>query len=124
MTAHPISEYPPIPVTPRVLRRCEVMALAMLYWPLEEIDHAANVAYLESEYDTAAWNRDGEDSRGLWQINVWALAHPELARFNLWDPQVNAYYAAQIWRASGWRAWYNSAKRLGLLNMSPGESQP
>jgi hypothetical protein len=55
------------------------------------------------------------DSRGLWQINVSGLAHPELARFNLWDPQVNAYYAARIWRDSGWKAWYNSAKQLGLL---------
>jgi hypothetical protein len=110
-----ISEYPPLPLTPRRLLRCEISALASLYWPLADIDNAVDVAWIESGFQTAAWNRDNEDSRGLWQINVSGLAHPELARFNLWDPQVNAYYAARIWRDSGWKAWYNSAKQLGLL---------
>lgn len=111
----PVTEYPPIPLSGRSLRRCEVTILAALYWPLEEIDHAVDVALLESGWYTAAWNRAGEDSRGLWQINVVRQAHPELAGWNLWDPQVNAYFAHRIWQASGWGAWLNAAKKLGLL---------
>ena len=107
--------YPVIPLTLRTLRRCEVTLLAALYWPLEEIDNAVDVAQLESGWNTAARNTSGEDSRGIWQINVSDGAHPELAHVNLWDPQVNAFYAAVIWRSSGWRAWYNAATKLGLL---------
>lgn len=110
-----MANYPDCPLTPRVLRRCEVTALASLYWPLEEIDHAVDVCYIESGYATHAWNNQGENSRGLWQINVGTGAHPELAGVNLWDPQVNAFYAARIWRDSGWGAWWNSARRLGLI---------
>lgn len=115
MTTKLERSYPAIALSARTLRRCEVSALAALYWPLEEIDHAVDVCRLESGYNTAAWNTAGEDSRGLWQINVSAAAHPDLARQNLWDPQVCAFYAAVIWRASGWEAWYNSAKQLGLI---------
>jgi len=108
-------DYPPCPMTLRTLRRAEVTLLAALYFPLEEIDHAVDVAKLESGWNTGAWNTEGEDSRGLWQINVAPGAHPQLSESNLFDPQVNAYYAARIWQTSGWRAWYNSALALGLL---------
>lgn len=115
MPIYPASDYPPLPPTLRTLRRCEVTALAILYWPLEEADNAVDVAFLESGWATGAWNRAGEDSRGVWQINVGEGAHPAYAGLNLWDPQVNAYFAHQIWQASGWRAWYNSATKLGLI---------
>jgi hypothetical protein len=105
----------PCPLTPRTLRRCEVSALAALYFPLAEIDNAVNVAELESGWRTSAWNTQGEDSRGLWQVNVADGAHPQLRNVNLFDPQVNAFYAGRIWAESGWRAWYNSAVKLGLL---------
>lgn len=110
-----MSPYPNLPPTVRTLRRAEVTLLAALYWPLDEIDNAVDVARLESAYSTGAWNITGEDSRGLWQINVGTGAHPHLAGVNLFDPQVNAFYAAVIWRESGWRAWYNSAVTLGLI---------
>jgi hypothetical protein len=103
------------PLSPRVLRRCEVYALASCYWPLEEIDNAVNVAFLESGFQTAARNTRGEDSRGLWQINVAEGAHPARAMYNLFDPQINAYFAHQIWLGSGWRAWLNAARSLGLV---------
>ena len=89
--------------------------LAAMYWPLAEVDNAVDVAEIESGWRTHAHNTDGEDSRGPWQINVVPAAHPELAVWNLFDPQINAFFAAQIWRESGWAAWYNSAKRLGLI---------
>lgn len=103
------------PLSPRTLRRCEVYALATLYWPLEEVDNAVQVAYLESGFQTHARNTRGEDSRGLWQINVVPAAHPGLAQYNLYDPQINAFFAAQVWRESGWGAWLNSARILGLV---------
>mgnify|MGYP001584764647 CR=1 FL=1 len=103
------------PLSARTLRRAEIYALATLYWPLEEVENAVNVCYLESGFRTHAHNQNNEDSRGLWQINVVSEAHPELAAWNLFDPQINAYFAAKIWRDSGWRAWYNSARSLGLI---------
>lgn len=103
------------PITGRVLRRCEVTLLAALYWPCQEIDNAVNIAQLESGWNTAAHNQTHEDSRGLWQINV--QAHPEAGTMNLFDPQVNAWWAHKIWKASGsWRPWLNSARKLLLIS--------
>lgn len=113
MTHHPESDYPPLPLSRRKLRRCEVYALAMLYWPLEEVDYAVTIAERESAFDTAAWNNDGEDSRGLWQLNVVPAAHPQLAAWNLWDPQVNAFFAHQLWSTQGWRPWSTAAELHG-----------
>jgi len=73
-----------------------------------------DVALCESSWFTDAWNNDGEDSRGLWQINVQQGAHPDLAKWNLFDPMLNAWFAAKIWQASGWGAWLTSARKLGL----------
>lgn len=119
---HAESDYPPRPVSGRQLRRAEVEMLAVLYFPLKEVDHAVDVALLESAWHTDAWNDDGEDSRGLWQINVGAGAHPELAVWNLWDPMLNAWFAAIIYNLSGWGAWLNSARKLGLPIQSPNSS--
>ena len=103
------------PQTPRKLQFFEVWALAALYWPGPEVLNAVRVGELESGFQTHAHNTAGEDSRGIWQINVAEGAHPELEQYNLFDPQVNAYFAAMIWRASGWQAWYNSARTLNLI---------
>jgi hypothetical protein len=86
-----------------------------MYWPFNEVENATNVGEAESAFWTSAWNTDGEDSRGVWQINVVKAAHPELAKYNLFDPQICAYFAFQIWKESGWKAWYNSARALGLI---------
>jgi hypothetical protein len=86
-----------------------------MYWPLSEVDNAVNVAQLESHWNTGAHNTNGEDSRGLLQVNVGPGAHPELAKWNLFDPQLNAYFAHTIWVRSGWEAWHNSAVLLGLI---------
>lgn len=104
-----------VPLNARTLKRAEVYALAIMYWGVEEADNAVAICYLESGFNTAAHNLQGEDSRGLWQINVVPGAHPQLADANLFDPQVNAYWAYQIWCKAGWRAWYNNASRLGLI---------
>jgi len=102
-----------VPVSGRRLRRHEVTLLAAMYWPYDEIDNAVDVAYQESGWRTDAHNTDHEDSRGLWQINV--EAHPLLKDENLFDPQINAYWAYQIWKAAkNWSPWRNAARLLGL----------
>jgi len=101
------------PMSKRTLRRFEVVMLAAMYWPYEEIENAVMVCEWESEFRTHAHNTDGEDSRGLWQINV--MAHPDLKAWNLFDPQVNAYWAYQIWKDAGnWGPWLGAARILGL----------
>jgi cell wall-associated NlpC family hydrolase len=52
------------------------------------------IALAESGGNTGAHNPRGEDSRGLWQINV--RAHPDLAGVNLNDPLENARAAFRI----------------------------
>jgi cell wall-associated NlpC family hydrolase len=52
------------------------------------------IALAESGGESKAHNPDGEDSRGLWQINV--NAHPQLANSDLYDPMVNAQAAFAI----------------------------
>ena len=102
------------PLSARSLQAFEMYLLAAMYWPGEEIEHAVQVAKLESGWLTASHNQQGEDSRGLWQVNV--QAHPEYERLNLFDPQINAWCAYQIWiQARNWRPWLTAARKLGLL---------
>jgi hypothetical protein len=52
------------------------------------------IALAESGGNADAHNPNGEDSRGLWQINV--KAHPDLAHVDLYDPVENAKAAFRI----------------------------
>jgi hypothetical protein len=67
------------------------------------------IALAESRGNTGAHNPRGEDSRGLWQINV--NAHRDLAGVNLYDPLENARAAFRISRqgtdASPWTTAHN-----------------
>lgn len=62
---------------------------------------AIAVALAESGGNTDAHNTNGEDSRGLWQINV--PYHPQWALTNLYDPFTNARAMFQI--SDGGRSW-------------------
>lgn len=99
-------------LSPRILQRSEVTLLAAMYFPWPEIERAVAVAELESDFNTSAWDQSGEDSRGLWQINV--KAWPQWANWNLFDPTVNAYCAYQVFTKQGWAAWLNSARKLHI----------
>lgn len=59
----------------------------------------------------------GEDSRGLWQINVQPGAHPEYASSDLYDPATNAAAAYAISQGgtnwSPWSTWPGVA--MGLI---------
>lgn len=98
----------------RLLTEIEVQTLASAYWPGNEISNASRIAKCESGWWTGAWAWEGEDSRGLWQINVEPAAHPDLLFYDLGDPQINAYWAHQIWLTSGWYPW-SCAKILGIV---------
>jgi hypothetical protein len=94
-----------VDLSPRLLTRYEVEVLAGLYFPYLEVDHAQQIAWRESAFETSAWNNNPgvEDSRGLYQINL--LAWPQCRGWNLWDPQVCSYWAGWIFHQFGWRPW-------------------
>ena len=96
----------------RVLTDHEVSGIAAIYWPPQEVARALEVSRCESGLNTGAWAYVGEDSRGLWQLNV--RAHPQLAAWNLFDPQINAYFAYHLWATQGWQPW-TCAHTLGYV---------
>jgi len=80
------------------------------------LDAATKICFCESGFNSTAHNTNGEDSRGLMQINV--DAHPEYKYLNLFDPEINAQIAYEIFSESGnFKAW-SCAKQLGLVNPS------
>jgi hypothetical protein len=101
--------------TDRVLSLAEVWGLVGIYFPAAARADAVRVCEHESGYHTGAHNDQGEDSRGLFQINVVPASYPALAKFNLYDPMLNVRWAAEIWRDRGWQPWLNTARKLGLL---------
>ncbi|WP_242424658.1 peptidoglycan-binding protein, partial [Frankia sp. EI5c] len=62
------------------------------------------VALAESGGNTTAHATVGEDSRGLWQINMRAHGSWVGSR-NLYDPNVNAWAAKRVCDSQGIRAW-------------------
>jgi hypothetical protein len=98
----------------RLLVEAEIRGLAAIYWPPEQVENATRVSACESGWETGAWAYIGEDSRGLWQLNV--EAHPEYGTYNLFDPMINAYWAASLWREQGWGPW-TCAHKLGIVRI-------
>lgn len=75
---------------------------------------ALKICYCESGFNSEAHNTKGENSKGLMQINI--NAHPEYSDLNLFDPQINANVAYEIFSETGnFKAW-TCAKLLGLVN--------
>ena len=69
---------------------------------------AVKIAKCESGFNTNAHKKDAiEDSRGLMQINVKENANPQYAHLNLFDPQINANVAYEIYTKWGknFNAW-------------------
>ena len=85
------------------------------YFPESEWGNAAAIAECESGFNPNAHNTIGEDSRGLFQINVGPGANTDLAGFRLFDPFQNARAARIVWNRQGWRGWLNCARRQGLV---------
>jgi hypothetical protein len=84
---------------------------------------AAGVALAESGGDPMAFGDrdlapDNGPSLGLWQINVGTRAHPEYANVNLYDVNVNAQAAFDIYsRKTSFSAWttFGNKKYLGFV---------
>lgn len=104
------------------------------FWPQEEWDNAASIAYLESGWrwdalndstkggaipcGTPLFERDGvtvtaERSIGYFQIN--SCNFPGWNPCHLYNVRQNAGTAHMLWDQSGWKPWYFSAQQLGLL---------
>ena len=87
------------------------------------LEAAVDIANCESQFNTNAHCLNcvpgvKEDSRGLWQINV--NAHPQYKNVNLFDAQVNANAAFQVYKEANntFKPW-TCAKKLGLVNPDP-----
>lgn len=93
-------------------------ALIARYFPRDQWANAYRVMLGESGGDPHSNNTKGEDSRGLFQLNVAAGANPELARYNLYDPETNVRIAAQMYAERGWQPW-TAARNLGLVGDAP-----
>lgn len=112
---------------------CELQCAIREFWPVEEYDNAASIAFLESGFDPFAVNDttdndhpcgarlsttsgvaiSAERSIGYFQINSCNFPTWEWQR--LYNARHNAGTAHLIWASQGWSAWYFSAKRLGLI---------
>jgi hypothetical protein len=111
----------------------ELQVAIQEFWPAREWANAALIAQLESAFNAFAVNdttdadhpcgtiigeRDGvpiaaERSVGYFQIN--SCNYPTWEWQRLYNARHNSGTAHLIWDIQGWRAWYFSAKQLGLL---------
>lgn len=91
-----------------------LQTLIMAEWPRAHWLYAARITWCESRFNPRAHNPTGEDSRGLYQINIVPAANPDLARFDLFDATQNVEAAGIVWRRQGWRAWLNCARAMGI----------
>lgn len=85
----------------------------------ETLTVAVAIARGESGWNTSARNHSNiEDSRGLWQINVWA--HPWGRNINLYNGQINAKAAWRVYRQAGssFRPWTVYTRGIYLQHMS------
>ena len=70
------------------------------------VDTMFRIAKRESGGNASAYNGTGLDrSHGLWQINVHPKANPDLASWNLEDPETNAKAARLVYDRQGPTAW-------------------
>jgi hypothetical protein len=112
---------------------CELQCGIREFWSEDQWENAANIAYLESNYNVfaVADTRDpdhpcgshirtvdgvvvsAELSVGYFQINACNFPLWEWQR--LYNARHNCGTAHMIYDQQGWGAWYFSAKRLGLI---------
>ena len=111
----------------------ELVAAIAEFWPEEERGNAADIAWLESAYDSFAVHDStspaapcgtiisasngvsvaAERSIGYFQLNACNFEGWEWQRF--YNARHNAGTAHMLWAERGWQPWYFSAKLLGLI---------
>jgi len=106
-----------------VLSAVELATLAIRAgWRGQGAARATAVMLAESSGDTSAHNtHNGNDARGLMQINVKPSAHPEFKSRNLYDAETNVATGFELWKRDGWQPW-NSSRGGQALNMVPAEA--
>ena len=65
----------------------------------DDLNRAADIAFCESSYNTLAHNTSGEDSRGLFQINV--ASNIKYKDYDLYDPLTNCQVAYELYSNRG-----------------------
>jgi hypothetical protein len=90
-----------------------LMMLIQRYFPRSQWENAYRVAMAESTGDPNAHATKGEDSRGLFQINVGPGANTQYRSANLYDPETNVRTAAELWKQYGWGIW-TTAVQMGI----------
>lgn len=81
------------------------------------LNYAVEIARCESDFNTNAHNTSGEDSRGLFQINVSESANPQYKKYDLFNPQINCNIAFEMFRDNNntFERW-TCARNLNLEN--------
>jgi len=81
------------------------------------LNYAVEIARCESGFNTNAHNIDGEDSRGLFQINVSPNANPKFKNYDLFNPAVNCAVAFELYRSNNNNFYpWTCARNLNLVN--------
>jgi hypothetical protein len=91
--------------------------LVTRYWGALADVGLAIISFEAPSGDPGAHNTSGEDSRGLFQINVAPGAHPQWASLDLFDPETNVAKSVEVWNSQGpfaWSVWPRAATLLGL----------
>ena len=113
-TIQPISQ----PTSQSTSQGGNQMGLIKKYFPQEEWQRAYNVMMGESGGRSDAVGDDYPingvyaPSYGLFQIRG-LPGRPK--KEQLFDPEFNTKYAADMWRGQGWKPWHNTARKLGYL---------
>ena len=98
-------------VNARTYTKSELINFAMVAGFSEnDANTAAAIALAESSGNAHAYNPEtevgtpaGQGSFGLWQIYLYK--HPQFFGLALYDPQVNANAAYEVWQSEGFGAW-------------------
>ena len=113
-TIQPISQ----PTSQSTSQGGNQMGLIKKYFPQEEWQRAYNGMMGESGGRSDAVGDDYPingvyaPSYGLFQIRG-LPGRPK--KEQLFDPEFNTKYAADMWRGQGWKPWHNTARKLGYL---------
>lgn len=111
----------PAPIPPGGPTSAFASALELIqkYFPANQVGNALAIARGESGFNPAAVGDKYPiggiyaPSYGLFQIRG-LPGRPSAEQ--LLNPEFNVQYAANLYRQQGWRPWYNTAKKLGLLD--------
>ena len=87
------------------------------FWPMDLVWDASKICEEESRGQwwrvNENWFGTPEISCGLFQVNV--LVHLEYTCEEMKNQEKNVLAAIKIYESEGWKAWYNSARKIGIL---------